>query len=518
MKIRKARIYAVCITVLFSLTIISTITTAVKIPGKEAMNIDAVCDISYPNQLLPHRNMVSYKSADQIKQPNPQYITIDLAEATDPLGVTNSEAVGINNNGEIVGFEELDAFKYRSIYWSQNGTASILENNEGDNSSRPYMIDDNGLILGWSALVWYEWIGEFQKLHMNQTAVTWKDKVVSSLNDEITGGDTLDLYHARDNNDAGTIVGSGAPPGNIPPPWWPNGFIFDDGIVTDLGTGTYPYAINNQGHIAGYIDADFNHAYEWENGNLIDLNDDPIIKANYSQAYDINDNNVVVGTCQYSYNSSYPAPNYEPAVWKNHEAIRILPTGHQYMGQANAVNENDEVIGYYDDLDAGTSNAFLWKDGELTILNDYLPAEQGWEWIVPDDINDYGQIVGFGYRTDIGFRAFLMTPALPIFNIEIKGGMGITASIKNTGYAPATNLSWSIVVDGGLIVLGKETTGSIPTIAVGEKLTVLGAPKGIGLGIIFPMPSIKINIICTEGVTATKTIQAKIFFSKVTLQ
>jgi probable HAF family extracellular repeat protein len=375
------------------------------------------------------------------------------------------------------------------------------------------MIDDNGLILGWSAFVWYEWIWEFKKLHMNQTAVTWNNKVISNLNDDTTGGDTLDLYHARDNNDAGTIVGSGAPPGNIPPPWWPNGFIFDDGIVTDLGAGTYPYAINNQGHIAGYIEADFTHAYEWEDGNLIDLNDDPLIKANYSQAYDINDNDVIVGIAQFDY-SLY----WEPVVWKNHEAIRILPTSSQYIGYALAVNENDEVVGYFDDINSGISNAFLWKDGQLIILNDYLPADQGWEWIVPEDINDYGQIVGVGYRTDIGYRAFLMTPPLPRLTIKIEGGNGISASITNTGYGPATNLSWSIVVDGGLIVRGKETTGSTETIAVGETLTIFGAPKGIGLGLFLPMPSIEIDVSCTEGVTVTKTMPAKIFFSKVTIQ
>ncbi len=513
MKTRKTKIYAICITLMFSLTVASTITGGVTIPGKETPNMYAVHDKSYPIQLLPHQNMVCYKSAEQTKNPNISYITTDLSKATDPLGVVQCEACGINNNGEIVGYEVFDNFKDQTIYWSNNGTASILENYEDCNSSRPYMIDDNGLILGWSAFVWYEYIGDIIFLHMNQTAVTWKNKVISNLNDDHSGGDTLDLYHAMDNNDAGTIVGSGAPPGNIPPPWWPNGYIFDDGTVTDLGAGTYPYAINNKGHIAGYIAADFNHAYEWEDGNLIDLNDDPLIKANYSQAYDINDNCTIVGLAQFDYSLLW-----EPVVWKNHQAIRILPNSSQYSGWAWAVNENDEVIGYYDDLNTGASVPFLWKDGQLINLYEYLPANQSWEWIVPEDINDHGQIVGIGYRTDIGIRAFLMTPALPILNINVKGGKGVSASINNSGFASATNLSWSITVDGGLIVLGKETTGSIPTIAVGEAATVLGAPKGIGFGILFPIPSITIQVTCNEGMTATKTVQAKILFSKVILQ
>jgi len=492
---RKPTTVGICIMLVFSLIIMSTMTALASNPTIGINPSKYISDLQDPKQLMHHPSHPTSHSTNSQTAQETQYIIIDLAEATDPLGINNSEAVGINNNGEIVGFEELDDFKYQSIYWSQNGTASILENNEGDNSSRPYMIDDNGLILGWSASVWYEWIGEFKKLHMNQTAVTWKDKVVLNLNDGTTGGDTLDLYHARDNNDAGTIVGSGAPPGNIPPPWWPNGFIFDEGVVTDLGTGTYSYAINNQGHIAGFIDADYQHAYEWEDGSLIDLNDDPLIKANYSQAYDINDNDVIAGMAQFD-SSLY----WEPVVWKNHQAIRILPTSSQYVGYALAVNGHDEVVGYYDDLNSGISNAFLWKDGNLTILNDYLPTEQGWEFIIPDDINDYGQIVGFGYRTDIGYRAFLMTPLIPILDVETKGGVFITASLTNRGYAPATEITWNITTDGGLVILGKQTTGSIAALEAGDTARIISKPL-IGFG----KTTIIVNVKAKEGFEVTKS-------------
>ena len=45
--------------------------------------------------------------ATQTREPLPPYIIIDLAEATDPLGVNISEAVVIINKGEIVGYEDL---------------------------------------------------------------------------------------------------------------------------------------------------------------------------------------------------------------------------------------------------------------------------------------------------------------------------------------------------------------------------------------------------------------------------
>lgn len=511
MKRRNTKITALCLTVVF-LFAVGSISTIGTTPEKQTLCIAELRNPSKPMQLPSPDQLTPNSPAPQTKQPIPPYIIIDLSEATDPLGVNISEAVGINNHGEIVGYETLDDFLYRTIYWSPDGTATLLETLEGTNSSRPYMIDDNGLILGWSGLVWYRWIGEFKELHMNQTAVLWENHEIQNLNNYVTGGDILDLYHTRDNNLAGTIVGSGAPPGHIPPPWWPNGFILDNGSITDLGTATYPYAINNHGDIAGWIEADFTHAHVWEEGIPYDLNDDPLIQANYSQAYDINDHGLITGMAQYDY-SLY----WEPTVWKNHKAIRLLPTTSLYAGYAIAVNEKDQVIGYYDDLMTGAWCAFLWEDNQIVYLNDYLGGTD-WEWIYPEDINDKGQIVGLGYKTEEGFRAFLMTPAIPELDIMVEDGKGLTVFISNSGYAPATNLSWAITIDGGFIFKGKQTTGLIDTIAIDEIATITSNPKGIGLGFFLPLPRITIEASCTEGVSVNKTLQAKILFSTVTIQ
>jgi len=57
-------------------------------------------------------------------------------------------------------------------------------------------------------------------------------------------------------------------------------------------------------------------------------------------------------------------------------------------------------------------------------------------------------------------------PVVEIGNIT--GGLfKVNAVIKNTGGAAATNVEWSIKLTGGLIILGKESTGTIPTIAAG---------------------------------------------------
>jgi hypothetical protein len=50
---------------------------------------------------------------------------------------------------------------------------------------------------------------------------------------------------------------------------------------------------------------------------------------------------------------------------------------------------------------------------------------------------------------------------------EIAGGFGITVKITNTGAGEAVDVPWSISLDGGLVLLGRQTTGTIAKIQPG---------------------------------------------------
>jgi hypothetical protein len=67
-----------------------------------------------------------------------------------------------------------------------------------------------------------------------------------------------------------------------------------------------------------------------------------------------------------------------------------------------------------------------------------------------------------------------ITAAEPIIEIgAITGGLfKVSAVIKNTGTADATDVAWSIDLNGGLILVGKATTGTIATLAAGSEVTV----------------------------------------------
>ena len=92
--------------------------------------------------------------------------------------------------------------------------------------------------------------------------------------------------------------------------------------------------------------------------------------------------------------------------------------------------------------------------------------------------------------------------ALPHIEIgAITGGFGITAVIKNTGGADASNVTWSISLDGGLVLRGRGTTGNISTISPGS------GPK-VKTGFVFGFGSV--DILVTAG-EVEKTATARMF-------
>ncbi len=63
---------------------------------------------------------------------------------------------------------------------------------------------------------------------------------------------------------------------------------------------------------------------------------------------------------------------------------------------------------------------------------------------------------------------------VPFLNVGlIEGGLlKVKTNIRNQGFAEADDISWQISLDGGIILMGKETTGVIPTIGPNDKATI----------------------------------------------
>ena len=87
-------------------------------------------------------------------------------------------------------------------------------------------------------------------------------------------------------------------------------------------------------------------------------------------------------------------------------------------------------------------------------------------------------------------------PVLEFSNIA--GGIGVSADLGNTGAGDATDVEWTIAFDGG-IVIPKEKTGTITTLAPDDSETIKAIVIGIG------KPTITFSATCAEGVDANAT-------------
>ncbi|GAG73210.1 unnamed protein product, partial [marine sediment metagenome] len=78
--------------------------------------------------------------------------------------------------------------------------------------------------------------------------------------------------------------------------------------------------------------------------------------------------------------------------------------------------------------------------------------------------------------------------------------------IKNIGDADCTNVKWSITFDGGIILIGKESSGIIICIPPGENVTV-----SFGLILGFGKTVITISVESAEGCSVSNEKDAFIF-------
>jgi hypothetical protein len=137
----------------------------------------------------------------------------------------------------------------------------------------------------------------------------------------------------------------------------------------------------------------------------------------------------------------------------------------------------------------------------------------GMTWSAPVQVNDVpGTVVAeFGCadidlpygvwtdsRNDNNDIFFESIGIAPILNIEsISGGFGISVTISNVGNAPAEDVSWSIDLEGGLILLGAHSEGVEPIIAA-------GSTKTVSTGLVFGFGRITITA-TVEDLTKTAT-------------
>jgi probable HAF family extracellular repeat protein len=306
------------------------------------------------------------------------------------LGGTESFANAINEKGQVVGESRIAGDQETHIFLYDRGNLvdlSVLYNI----GSGPYLptandINNRGQIVGNIS---------------NGHAALLSKGVTTDLG---TFGGVFSS--ALGINNSGQIVGYYSSPDGLN-----HAFLYSDGNMTGLGPFgaeaiSVATAINDSGMIVGEASDSFtvpSHAFLYSNGVMSDIS--PFGNSE-SYAEGINNRGQVVGEFLTADGAAFHAFLYSNGVFTD------LGSAGSPESVASAINDRGQVVGttfvpFEDvcfDSDTGEPfpctnykpHAFLYENGVMTDLNTLLRPGSGWELTWALDINNKGQIVGYG--------------------------------------------------------------------------------------------------------------------------
>lgn len=307
------------------------------------------------------------------------------------LGGVHTEARGINDFGQVVGSSYIAGDLYSHAFITgPNGIGMTDLGTLGGLNSEASSINNSGQVAGTARIA-----GDLYS-HSHAFITGTNGMGMSDLG--TLGG----LYSgATSINDSGQVVGgSYTSDGSLRP------FITGtNGVgMTDLGSlgGSYSIAfdINNSGQVVGYSSTNNGNYHAFITGtNGVDMTDLGALKGyRNSFAQDINDSGQVTGM-SYSTSLDYSILYYRSFI-TGPDGTNMTDLGTLGGPVSNPTDINDlgQVVGTSRiDDNPNHNHAFLYTDGgmiDLSLLDSVIAA--GWIELIPIDINNNGQIVGYG--------------------------------------------------------------------------------------------------------------------------
>ena len=334
----------------------------------------------------------------------------------------------------------------------------------GGLTSYAFAINDSGQVAG------------FSYAPGGARAVLYDDGTITDLG---TLGGSSAVAHGISN--AGYVVGYSftATPGEA------HAFFHDGSVMHDLGTlyGTAKgLDVNDSGQVVGYYQYSDSstalHAFFYDfygAAEMIDLGYLGTHSVGQSQASSINEAGLVTGyatfdSSQYSHAFLYDANSENPVMQdlgtlpgtnQQSSGYGINELGH-VVGQASvvagigsryhmflyddtgmhdlgniglettatAVNDVGQVVGYEWWRDwSGWYRAVMYDGNELSYVEDLVVNGDGWIFEKAEDINNLGQIVGWGKNPSGDPRGFLLSPVL-IGDLDLDGDVDFFDYIK----------------------------------------------------------------------------------------
>jgi len=366
--------------------------------------------------------LVGFASTLRSKAVDPAYTITDLGTFSGPPN--QSHGYGINNCGTTVG-DSLPAGPFSHPFYKKGATMTDV-GTLGSGDGAGYSVNSFGYMVGYSTS------------STGQRAILWHDNDDDGVSDPGELQDFLPtgaIGVAYEINDSNVVVGlvdtSGGSSLSDSPFKWDatNGLQILSGNASI--SPTRAQGINNAGTIAGWATVSLPpfapvHAFVLKNNSTyIDLGTlDNTSSALMSFSWRISEDGHVVGYSQTpSNNASKPI---HPFVWFDANSNNTTDAGEMIdlhtLSGTNAYGYDINATGYVvgtSEVTAGGTHAYVWHDddgngvdtpGEMKDLNGQF-SDATWTTLVEArSINDGGQIVGWGTKSNGETHAFLLTP------------------------------------------------------------------------------------------------------------
>jgi probable HAF family extracellular repeat protein len=338
------------------------------------------------------------------------------------LGGPVTEAMGLNNKGQVVGESETGAVDpfgnpvFHAFIWDSVHGMRDLGTMGGDLTSVAVAINDAGTIAGTSTTA------RVQKVNKKSGYVSyvWTDHAVTWSNgfqvQELADGSAFDI------NGAGEVVGTS----NNEAMLWASGGATDLGTLggSEKGSQSWAAGINSAGQVVGSApindSAQTQRPFLWSpktldgtKGTMKNLGTlDPTAGPSFSVGAGTSINAVgeVVGV-----SDDLEIPN--AFLYSGGQIYDLGILGGIYnASQASSINDSGVVVGSAA-VESGSNNrAWIWVPtsqngtrGQMTDLNNLIPAGSGWTLTFAKSVNNSGEIAGFG-TVNGQVHAFLLTP------------------------------------------------------------------------------------------------------------
>ena len=344
---------------------------------------------------------------------------------------------GISQNGEtdplVPGFPEL-----RAVLWKNNRIVD-LGTLDGGYESIASAVNSSGQVVGLATNTIPD-ADSMVGIGYQTRAFLWHDGKMQDLGTLGTGTDAVALLVNERGQVAGDSYNSAQPSdacaqaevGTLST----GAFLWDHGTMIDLGnfggTCTFAFALNNRGEVAGgsRLAGDLEqHPFLWNGKTLIDLG---TFGGGLGTAVALNDAGHSAGW------ATYPGDEVvHAAFWRRSKLEDLGTLAGDAFSLGYDINGRDQVVGVStsDFSDLTKYRAFLWQPGEpMRDLNELIPSS-ALQLVLPETINDRGEIAGIALDNDGNQHAFLLVPCGENDPLTIESSQAATSAIKS-GHSP----------------------------------------------------------------------------------